>query len=158
MFWTVALDNTLESLLDSKEIKPVNTKVNQSSIFVGRIDAEAEVLILWPPDTKNWLIRKTLMLEKIEGWRRREWQRMGWCQMASPTRWTWAWESSGSGWWTGKPACCSPWGRKESDRTERLNWTELSSRQKWRVCSTWFETLEDRTVKETGRLAGSNSR
>ena len=47
--------------------------------------------------------------------------------MASPTQWTWVWVSSGSWWWTGKPGCCSPWGRKESDTTEWLNWTEWIS-------------------------------
>ena len=57
-FWTVALEKTLESPLDSKEIKPVNPKGNQCWIFIGRTDAEAETPILWPPDAKNWLIGK----------------------------------------------------------------------------------------------------
>ena len=57
-FWTVVLEKTLESLLDSKEIKPVNPKGNQSWIFIGRTDAEAEAPILWPPHVKNWLIEK----------------------------------------------------------------------------------------------------
>ena len=57
-FGTVVLEKTLESPLDSKEIKPVNTKGNQSWIFIGRTDVEAEAPILWPPDVKNWLIRK----------------------------------------------------------------------------------------------------
>ena len=57
-FWTVVLEKTLESPLDCKEIQPVNPKGNQSWIFIGRIDAEAETPILWPPDAKNWLIRK----------------------------------------------------------------------------------------------------
>ena len=57
-FWTVALEKTLESPLDCKEIKPVNPQGNQSWIFTGRTDAEAEVLILWLPDAKSWLIRK----------------------------------------------------------------------------------------------------
>ena len=57
-FWTVVLEKTLESPLDSKEIKPVNPKANQSWIFIGRTDAEAEAPILWPPDAKSWLIRK----------------------------------------------------------------------------------------------------
>ena len=71
-FWTVVLEKTLESPLDCKEIKPVIPKGNQSWIFIGRTDAEAETPILWPPDAKNWLIGKTLMLGKIEGRRRRE--------------------------------------------------------------------------------------
>ena len=57
-FWTVVLEKTLESPLDSKEIKPVNSKGNQSWIFIERTDAEAETPIFWPPDVKNWLIRK----------------------------------------------------------------------------------------------------
>ena len=57
-FWTVVLDKTLESPLDSKEIQLVNPKGNQSWIFIGRTDAEAETPILWPPDVKNWLFGK----------------------------------------------------------------------------------------------------
>ena len=57
-FWTVMLEKTLESPLDSKEIQPVHPKGNQSWIFIGRTDAEAETPILWPPDVKNWLIWK----------------------------------------------------------------------------------------------------
>ena len=57
-FWTVGLEKTLESPLDSKEIQPVHPKGNQFWIFIGRTDAEAETLILWPPDGKNWLIWK----------------------------------------------------------------------------------------------------
>ena len=57
-FWTVVLEKTLESPLDCKEIQPVNPKGNQSWIFIGRTDAEAETPILWPSDAKNWLIRK----------------------------------------------------------------------------------------------------
>ena len=57
-FWTVVLEKTLESLLDSKEIKPVNPKGNQQWLFIGRTDAKAEVPILWPPDAKSWLIGK----------------------------------------------------------------------------------------------------
>ena len=76
-FWTVVLKKTLESPLDCKEIKPVN-KGNQSCIFIGRTDAEAETPMLWPPDGKNWLLGKTSMLGKIEGKRRIQWQRMKW--------------------------------------------------------------------------------
>ena len=57
-FWTVVLEKTLESPLDCKEIQPVNPKGNQLWIFIGRTDAEAEVLILWPPELKNWIIWK----------------------------------------------------------------------------------------------------
>ena len=57
-FWTVVLDKTLENPLDCRNIKPVHPKGDQSWIFIGRTDAEAETTILWPPDAKNWLIRK----------------------------------------------------------------------------------------------------
>ena len=78
-FWTVALGKTLESPLDSKEIQLINPKGNQSWIFIGRTDAEAEASILRPLDEKSWLtLEKTLMLGKIEGRRRRGQQRMRW--------------------------------------------------------------------------------
>ena len=102
-FWTVVLEKTLESLLDCKEIKPVNSKGNQSWIFIGRTDAEAETSILWPPDVKNWLIRKDPDAGK--DWRkaRDEGDNKGWGGwMASPTGWTWVWASSGSWWWRKK--------------------------------------------------------
>ena len=78
-FWTVALEKTLESRLDCKEIQPVHPKGNQSWIFIGRTDAEAETPLVWPPDVK-WSdsCERTLMLGKIEGKRRRRWQRMRW--------------------------------------------------------------------------------
>ena len=71
-------EKTLENPLDSKEIKPVNPKANQPWIFIGRTDAEAEAPILWPPDANSCALEKTLMLGKIEGRRRRRWQRMRW--------------------------------------------------------------------------------
>ena len=77
-FWTVVLEKTLESPLDCKDIQLVHPKENQSWIFIGRTDAEAETPILWPPDVKSWLLEKTLMLGKIEGERRRGRQRMRW--------------------------------------------------------------------------------
>ena len=75
-FWTVVLEKTLESPLDYKEIQPIHPKGNQSWIFIGR--TEAETPILWPPNAKNWLFEKTLMLGKIYGWRRRGPQTMRW--------------------------------------------------------------------------------
>ena len=77
-FWTVMLEKTLESPLDCKEIQPVHPKGTQSWIFIGRTDAKAETPIPWPPDAKDWLIEKTLMLKKIEGGKRRGRQRMRW--------------------------------------------------------------------------------
>ena len=77
-FWTVVLEKTLETPLDCKEIKLVNPKRNQSWIFIGRTDAEAETPILLPPDAKNWLIEKDPDPGKIEGRRRMGWQRIRW--------------------------------------------------------------------------------
>ena len=99
-FWTVVLEKTLESPLDCKEIKTVNPKGNQSWIFIGRTDVEAEVPILWPPDVKTWLIGKDP--EARKDWRQEEkgmadWD--GW--RASLTRWTRAWANPWSWWWTG---------------------------------------------------------
>ena len=72
-FWTVVLEKTLESPLDSKQIQPVHPKGNQSWIFIGRTDAEAETPILWPPDAKNWPIGK-----EFEGMRRKGQHGMRW--------------------------------------------------------------------------------
>ena len=74
-FWTVVLEKILESPSDYKEIQPAHPKGNQSWIFIGRTNAEAETAIIWPPDEKKWLPEKNPMLWKIEG-RRRRWQRM----------------------------------------------------------------------------------
>ena len=65
------LEKTLESLLDCKEIQPLHPEGDQSWMFNGRTDVEAETPILWAPDVKSWLTGKTLMLGKIEGRRRR---------------------------------------------------------------------------------------
>ena len=103
-FWTVVLEKTLESPLETlKEmIQPVHPKGDQSWVFIGRTDAEAETLILWPLHAKNWLIEKDL--DSGKDWRKEEKGTTGWdCWMASLTRWTWVWISSGSWWWTGKP-------------------------------------------------------
>ena len=107
-FWTVVLEKTLESPLDCKEINPVTPKGNQSWIFTGRTDVEAEAPILWPPDGKSWLIRKDpTHWKRLWCWERlkaggegksRGWD--GW--MASSAWWTWVWVSSESWWWTGK--------------------------------------------------------
>ena len=124
-FWTVVLEKTFESPLDYKEIQLVHPKGNQYWIFIGRTDTEAEAAILWPPAVKNWFIGKDPDTGK--DWKaggkgdNRGWD--GW--MASPTQWTWVWENSGVGDRQGGLACCSPWGRKESDVTEWLNWTVI---------------------------------
>ena len=77
-FWTVVLEKTLESPLDSREIKPVHPKGNKSGIVIGRTDAEAEAPILWPLMQRADSLEKTLMLGKTEGRKRRGWQKMSW--------------------------------------------------------------------------------
>ena len=115
-FQTVVLKTTLESLLDSKEIKPVNPKENQPRIFIGRIDAEAEAPILWPPDGKSWLIWKDPDAGK--NWRQEE---KGATEDEMVTQHHWLNEhefeqiledSEGQG----SLVCCSPWGHKEPDK------------------------------------------
>ena len=118
-FWTVVLEKTLESPLDSKEIQPVHPKGNQSWIFIGRTNAEAEALIPWPPDVKSWFIGKDS--DGGKDWRQEE-KGMTWLYGITDS-WTWVWVSSRSWWRTGILVCCSPWGCKESDTTEWLNWT-----------------------------------
>ena len=98
-FSTMVLEKTLESPLDCKETKQVNPKENQFWTLFGGTDAEAEVPILWPPAKSRLLtdlLEKTLMLGKIEGRRRRGWQRT--CWMAAPTQWTWVCARSGEAW------------------------------------------------------------
>jgi len=122
-FWTVVLEKTLESPLDCKEIQPVYPKGNQSSIFIGRTDAEAETPMLWPPDAKNWLIGKDPDAGK--DWRQEkgttENEMVGWHHRLNGQEFK---KALGVGDGQGGLACCSPWGRKESDKTERLDWIE----------------------------------
>ena len=124
-FWTVVLEKTLESPLDYKEIQPVHPKGDQSWIFIGRTDAEAETPILWPPDAKSWLIWKDPDARK--DWRQEEKgmtedEMVGWHHWLSGHRFGW---TPGIGDGQGGLACCGSWGHKESDTTERLNWTQL---------------------------------
>ena len=118
---TVLLEKTLESSLDSKEIKPVNPKGNQPWIFVGRTNAEAEAPILWPPGAKNWLIGKDSDAGKGGGQEKKgttEDEMVGWhhqlnrCESEQTPR-------DGEG--QGSLVCCSPWSCKELDMSEQLN-------------------------------------
>ena len=123
----MVLEKTLESLLDCKEIQPVNPKGNQSWIFIGRTDAEAETPILWPLDVKNWLIWKDPDAGK--DWSSEEKGMIGWDGwMASPTQWTWVWVNSGSWWWTGRSGVLQSMGsqRVRHDWETELNWQLIS--------------------------------
>ena len=139
-FWTVVLEKTLESPLDCKEIQLVHSKGDQPWDFFGRKDAKAETPVLWPPQAKSWLIgkdsdagrdwgqeEKGITEDEMAGWR--HW--LDGCE----SEWT-----PGVGDGQGGLASCDSWGRKESDTTERLNWTEL----KWllntaKVLGFWFD-------------------
>ena len=116
----------IESPLDCKEIKPVNPKGHQSWIFIGRTDVEAETPILWPPDVKNWFIGKDP--DARNDWRQQE---KGTAE-DDTVRWPHQLDghefeqAPGVGDVDGRQPCCSPWGRKESDMTQWLNWTELN--------------------------------
>ena len=122
-FWTVVLEKTLESPLDCKEIQPVHPKGSQSWIFIGRTDSEAETPIVWPPDAKNWLIRKDLDARQEEKGTT-EVEMVGWYHRLDGRELEQA-PSIVNG--QGGLACCSPWGCKQLDMTEQLNWTETSS-------------------------------
>ena len=122
-FWTVVLEKTLESPLNYKDIKPVNSKGNQSWIFIGRTDAEAEIPILWPPDGKNWLIWKDP--DDGKDWRQeekgmKEDEMVGWYHRFDGHEIE---QAPGVGDGQGGLACCSPWSHKESFMAEWLNWT-----------------------------------
>ena len=123
--WTVVLEKTPESPLKCKEIQSVHPKGNQSWIFIGRTDAEAETPILLPPDAKNWLIWKDPDAGK--DWRQKkkgtiEDEMFGWHHQLDVHEFE---QALGVGDGHGNLVCCGPQGCKVSDMTERLNWTEL---------------------------------
>ena len=116
---------TLESPLDCKEIQPVHSKGDQSWVFIGRTDVEAETPILWPPDANSWLIGKDPDAGRDWGQEEKgttEDEMAGWHHWLDAHEFGW---TLGVGDGQGGLACCSSWGHKESDTTERLNWTEL---------------------------------
>jgi len=123
-FRSVVLEKTLKSPLGYKEIKPANPKGNQFWIFIGRTDAEAEAPILWPPDVKNWLLGKDPDAGK--DWRLKkgmtEDEMVVWHHRLDGHYFE---QAPGVGDGQGSLACCSPWGHKEWDTSEQLNWTEL---------------------------------
>ena len=126
-FWTVMLEKTLESPLDCKEVQPVHSKGDQPWDFFGRNDAEAENPILWPPHVKSWLTGKDPDARRDWGQDKKgttEDEMAGWHHRLNGHEFEW---TLGVGDGQGGLACCNSWGCKESDTTERLNWTELSN-------------------------------
>ena len=134
-FWTVVLEKTLERPLDYKEIQPVHPKGNQFWILIGRIDAEAETPILWPPDAKNWLIGKDPDAGKY--WRQEEKgatedEMVGWHHRLDGHEFE---QVLGSWWWTGKHGMLHSMGsqRVGHNWVTELNWTELKSASKFEI-------------------------
>ena len=126
--WTVlelVLEETLESPLDCKEIQSVHSKGDQPWVFFGRNDAKAETPVLWPPHAKSWLIGKDSDAGRDWGQEEKgttEDEMTGWHHRPDGHEFKWA---PGIGDGQGGLVCCNSWGLKESDTTERLNWTEL---------------------------------
>ena len=123
-FWTVMLEKTLEKSCGLQGDQPANPKGTQSSIFIGRTDAEAEISRLWPPDAKNWLIAKDPDVGKDWGQEEKgttEDETVGWHHRLDGHEFE---QALGVGDGQGGLGCCGSWGCKESDTTERLNWTE----------------------------------
>ena len=123
-FWTGVLEKTLESPLDCKEIQSVHPKGDQAWVFFGRNDAKAETPILWPPDAKNWPTGKDPDAGK--DWRQKEKgttedEMVEWHYWLNGHKFE---QTLGVGDGQGSLVCCSPWGRKESDTTVWLNWTD----------------------------------
>ena len=125
-FWTVALEKTHESPLDCKEIQPVHPKGDQSWVFIGGTDVEAETPILWPPDAESWLMWKDPDAGK--DWRQeekgmKEDEMVGWYHWHNGHGFAWI---LGVGDGQGGLMYCGSSGHKELDTTEQLNWTELN--------------------------------
>ena len=117
------------SRLDCKEIQPVHSKGDRSWVFFGRNDAKAEIPVLWPPHVKSWLIGKDSDAGRDWGQEdkgRTEGEMAGWHHWLDAGEFEW---TPGAGDGQGGLACCNSWRRKESDMTERLNWTETVAYQ-----------------------------
>ena len=130
MLSNCAVEKTLESPMDWKEIKVINPKGNQPWIFIGRTDAEAP--ILWPPDAKSQLIGKTLMLRKIDGKGNRGWQGMRWLDSNTNSR-TWIWTNSEIQWRTAERRMLKSMG---SQRV-RQNLATERQQQKPKILGAW---------------------
>ena len=147
-FWTVVLEKTLESPVDCKEIQPGHSKGDQSWVFTGRT-VEAETPILWAPDAKNWLIGKDLDAGKDWGQEEKgmtEDEMAGWHHRLLGHEFEW---TPGVGDGQGALECCSPWSHKESDTTEKLNWTEWISDYIGLLNTCWFSLIESELAFES---------
>jgi len=125
-FWTVVLEKTLENPLDCKEIHPVHSEGDQPWVFFGGNNAEAETLVFWPPHAKSWLVGKDSDAGRDWGQEEKgttEDEMAGWHHWLDGRESEW---TPGVGDGQGGLECCDSWGHKESDTTERLNWTELN--------------------------------
>ena len=137
-FWTVVLEKTLESPLDCKEIQPVHPKGTQSWMFIGSTNAEAETPRLWPPDAKNWLIRKDPDAGKDWRWEEKgttEDKMVGWYHQLDGHDFEQA--LGASWWWSGKPGMLQSLGSQSTRQIEQLNWTEprkVSEKEWIHVC------------------------
>ena len=150
-FWTVVLEKTLESPLDCKEIQPVHPKGDQSWVFIGRTDADAEIPTLWPHDVKSWFIWKDPDAGKDWGQEEKgtaEDELVGWHHRLNGHGFGWTPEVGDR---QGVPACCGPWGRKELDMTKQLNWTELRADRYNRV-GPYYVTFSRVGVREASLL------
>ena len=129
-FWTVVLEKTFESPLDCKEIQPVHSEGDQPWDFFGRNDGKAETPVLWPPHVKRWLIGKDSDAGRDWGQEEKgttEDEMAGWHHWLDGRESEWT-PRVGDG--QGGLACCDSWGRKESDTTERLIWSDLDLKKK----------------------------
>ena len=145
-FWTVVLEETLDSPLDCKKIQPVHPKGDQSWMFIGRTDTEAETPILWPPHAKSWLTGKDPDVGR--DWEQEEKgttedEMAGWYHWLDAHEFGW---TPGVGDWQGRLACCDSWGHKELDTAEQLNWTELNLWFFFSLSSSWFFFKDYRPV------------
>ena len=133
-FWTVVLERIFESPLDCKEIQPVHPKRNQSWIFIGRTDAEAETPVLWSPDAKNQLTGKDPDAGKDWRWEEKGTTEDEMLGLASLTGWTWVIVGSRNWWWTEKPGMLQSMGlqRVRHDWKTELNWNSFQE-TKWEI-------------------------
>ena len=142
--WTVVLEKTLESPLDCKEIQLVHSRGDQSWVFFGRTDAKTETPVLWPPHAKSWLIGKDSDAGRDWGQEEKgttEDEMAGWHHWLDGRESEW---TPGVGDGHGGLACCDSWGRKESDTTEWLKWTELRiipGALNWVICKIFIQFL-----------------